>query len=108
MTPEASQDLQAYFGMNLFGDEEEEQTDNDMEEQKLRHLIRETIHEIQKEDEIKDAFDEAEDELGDAVEEIQRIRRALPRQISKQLGDDIEKKIQNVRIRLNQYRDKLL
>jgi len=29
--------------MNLFGDEEEEQTDNDMEEQKLRRVVREEI-----------------------------------------------------------------
>lgn len=51
MTPEAAQDLQAYFGMNLFGDEDDEEVlvddeeskNNDMEEQKLRRVIREEI-----------------------------------------------------------------
>lgn len=50
MTPEAFQDFQAYF--NLFDDEEEEdQTDIDMKESKLRSIIREEIQSVVQESE---------------------------------------------------------
>jgi hypothetical protein len=54
MTPEAAQDLQAYFGMEIFGDnEDEDDSDQDFEsknentmkltESKLRSIIREEL-----------------------------------------------------------------
>lgn len=54
MTPEAAQDLQAYFGMEIFGDDDDEDdSDQDFEsknentmkltESKLRKIIREEI-----------------------------------------------------------------
>lgn len=44
MTPEASQDLQAYFGIDLFGDDEDEQQKQDMDE--IRKVIRNEVRNV--------------------------------------------------------------
>lgn len=51
MTPEAAQDLQAYFGMEIFGDDEEDfesKNENTMKltESKLRNIIREELSKL--------------------------------------------------------------
>jgi hypothetical protein len=53
MTPEAAQDLQAYFGMEIFGDDEddsdqESKNENVMKltESKLRRIVREELNEM--------------------------------------------------------------
>lgn len=53
MTPEAAQDLQAYFGMEIFGDEDEEnesdkESKNEMKltESRLRSIIREELQNL--------------------------------------------------------------
>ena len=80
MTPEAAQDLQAYFGMNLFGDEEEDeqqdQQDFDMEEQKLRQLVREEIQTVlQESDSDMFALARVIGDLSDRAPEIEDLGR---------------------------------
>jgi hypothetical protein len=67
MTPEAAQDLQAYFGMNLLDDDEEEEEDKqqnfDMEEQKLRQIIRQELQEASVDRGFLNGFAEALEDL---------------------------------------------
>lgn len=46
MTPEAAQDLQAYFGMNLFGDDSEDKEDEDQNMDEVRKAIRKEIRNV--------------------------------------------------------------
>jgi sRNA-binding carbon storage regulator CsrA len=67
VTPEAAQDLQAYFGINLFGDEEEEDEQQDqkfdMKEQKLRQIIRQELQEASVDSGFLSSFAKALEEI---------------------------------------------
>lgn len=111
MTPEAAQDLRAYFP-GLFKDDDES-NDDDMKEFELRRAVQEMIQEElegRTNRVVEDAFEEAEDELEDAFEEIELICNALPAgrsEVSEEMKAEVGGRIRQALEALEKYKRRL-